>query len=352
MVFLVFSNFFLFWNIKLDIILFSRVLFFFVLLLLSACFSGSETSFFSLSKGQVEKIKNSGSTGLKISSLLEEPRRLITSILICNEIVNIAASSLFVGTIVLYLGAGSEWLIPCILVPILMIFGEITPKSFAARFPEQSARFLVFPLSFFAVLISPPRNCFLFFANSFLSLFGVKPTSKENVLNENDFLNLLEIGVSEGEVEENERKIIQNVFSFHDKKIETILVSRNQMLYWNNGLSFQEVLKRLTKVPFSRIPIFDVGETEIIGILYIKDFLRSISAMKKIPDRTLLPNMLREPLFVSIDTKLDVLFHMFRRRRIHIGIVLDRSRKVVGMVTMTDLLEEIYGEIRQEQIED
>ncbi|MED5578944.1 MAG: hemolysin family protein [Nitrospinota bacterium] len=334
-----------------DTIFFFRVLFFIFLLFLSACFSGTETSFFSLSKSQIGKLRNSGSTGFKIAFLLEDPRRLITSILICNEIVNIAASSLFMGTIIFYFGSGFEWLVPCFLLPVLMIFGEITPKSFAARFPEKSARFLVYPVSFFAALISPLRNFCLFFANNFLSLLGVKSTAKENVLNENEFLNLVEIGVSEGEVEEIENKIIQNVFSFHDKKIETILVSRDQMLCWDNGLNFGEILKRVKKVPFSRIPVFNVEKTEIIGILYIKDFLRSVSSMKGIPDGILSPNMLREPLFVSIDTKLDILFHMFRRRRIHIAIVLDRFRKVVGMVTMTDLLEEIFGEIRQEQIE-
>lgn len=335
-----------------DIIFFARVLIFFLLLFLSACFSGTEASFFSLSKSQVEKIKISGVTGTKIASLLEEPRRLITSILICNEMVNIAASSLFTGTIILYFGVGYEWLILCLLVPSLMIFGEITPKSFAARYPEQSARFLVFPISFFTVLISPLRNLFLFVSNLFLSLFGVKSTLKENILNENEFLNLVEIGVSEGEVEESEKKIIENVFSFHDKKIETILVSKSEMLFWNVGISFEQVIKLVKEAPFSRIPIFNSEESEIIGILYIKDFLRSLSTMKDMSRKDLLPNTLRKPLFVSIDTKLDVLFHMFRRRRIHIAIVLDESRKVVGMVTMTDLLEEIFGEIRQEQVEE
>ena len=335
-----------------DIIFFARVLIFFLLLFLSACFSGTEASFFSLSKSQVEKIKISGVTGTKIASLLEEPRRLITSILICNEMVNIAASSLFTGTIILYFGVGYEWLILCLLVPSLMIFGEITPKSFAARYPEQSARFLVFPISFFTLIISPIRNLFLFVANLFLSLFGVKSTAKENILNESEFLNLVEIGVSEGEVEESEKKIIENVFLFHDKKIETILVSKSEMLFWNVGISFEQVIKLVKGVSFSRIPIFNSEESEIIGILYVKDFLRSVSTMKDMPGRDLLPNTLRKPLFVSIDTKLDVLFHMFRRRRIHIAIVLDESRKVVGMVTMTDLLEEIFGEIRQEQIEE
>ena len=140
------------------------------------------------------------------------------------------------------------------------------------------------------------------------------------------------------------KKIIENVFSFHDKKIETILVSKSEMLFWNVGISLEQVMKFVKKVPFSRIPIFNSEESEIIGILYIKDFLRSLSTIKDMPERDLLPNTLREPLFVSIDTKLDVLFHMFRRRRIHIAIVLDESRKVVGMVTMTDLLEEIFGE--------
>ena len=103
--------------------------------------------------------------------------------------VNIAAASLFTGTIILYFGVGYEWLILCLLVPSLMVFGEITPKSFAARYPEQTARFLVFPVSFFALIISPLRNLFLYFANFFLSLFGIKSTVKENVLNENEFLN-------------------------------------------------------------------------------------------------------------------------------------------------------------------
>ena len=124
------------------------------------------------------------------------------------------------------------------------------------------------------------------------------------------------------------------------------------MLFWNVGISFEQAINLVKEVPFSRIPIFNSEESEVIGILYIKDFLRSISTIKDMPERDLLPNTLREPLFISIDTKLDVLFHMFRRRRIHIAIVLDETRKVIGMVTMTDLLEEIFGKIRQEQVKE
>jgi len=327
------------------------VLFFIFLLILSACFSASETSFFSLSKSQVETLKDSGTSGKKILSLLEEPRRLITSILICNEIVNIAASALFTGTIIFYFNGQYEWLIPCLLVPVLMIFGEITPKSFAARFPIKSAFFLVFPLSFFSFLISPLRNIFLSISNYILSLFPVKSLQKENELQEKDFLNLLEIGVSEGEIDESEKRIIQNVFSFHDKKIDSILVTKDEMFFWKINFSLQKVLEGVKDTRFSRIPIFNNDESKVVGILYVKDFLRYLSVHTDSIDRNLAPNMLRESLFVSVDTKLDVLFHMFRRRRIHIAIVLDHSQKVLGMVTMTDILEEIFGEIEGEQMD-
>ncbi|MDP6277572.1 MAG: DUF21 domain-containing protein [Nitrospinota bacterium] len=182
-----------------DLIL--RLAAFVLLMFLSAFFSASETAFFSLSRIRVQILRKESRLGEKIASLLDRPRRLIISILMGNEIVNIVASAIFTGGIIIVLGEGRSWLAPILMTPILMVFGEISPKSFAARFPESLARGLVIPLAWFTSIIQPVRWVFLQIANAVLSLLGASARDQSNILMEDEFLTLVEAGLEEGELD-------------------------------------------------------------------------------------------------------------------------------------------------------
>ena len=329
-----------------DLIL--RLAAFAVLMFLSACFSASETALFSLSRVRVQSLQKESHLGKRIASLLERPRRLIISILMGNEIVNIVASVIFTGGMVLLVGEGRSWLAPVLMTPLLMVFGEITPKSIAARFPELLSRALVVPIEWFTKIITPVRWVFLLVANGVLSLLGARTRDQSNILMEDEYLTLVEAGLEEGELDETERAYIRNIFEFHDRTVGEITIPRTDMECWEAGMPLSEAVDRVRASPYSRVPVYEGDRDHIVGVLYVKDFL-ILSQQKSIePDRTLTCEMIREPIFVPEGMKLDALFRLLRLERTHLAIVADEFGGVAGLVTMADLLDEIFGEIRDE----
>ncbi len=329
-----------------------RIVAFVVLMLLSACFSASETAFFSLSRVRVQTLQMESALGRRIAFLLERPRRLIISILMGNEIVNIASSAIFTGAFVILMGERRTWLAPVLMTPLLMCFGEITPKSIAARFPELFSRLLVIPLSLFTKLIFPLRWVFMHIANGVLSLLGAGSRSQSNILMEDEYLTLVEAGLEEGELDATEKAYIQNIFDFHDRSIGEITVPRTDMECFEYETPLNEVIDLIRNTSYSRIPVYQGDRDNIIGILYVREFLRLSYTNKIEPHQRLQKERLRDPLFVPEGMKLDKLFRLLRQGRTHMAIVADEHGGVAGLVTMRDLLEEIFGEIRGEHIED
>ena len=329
-----------------DLIL--RLAAFVLLMFLSAFFSASETAFFSLSRIRVQILRKESRLGEKIASLLDRPRRLIISILMGNEIVNIVASAIFTGGIIIVLGEGRSWLAPILMTPILMVFGEISPKSFAARFPESLARGLVIPLAWFTSIIQPVRWVFLQIANAVLSLLGASARDQSNILMEDEFLTLVEAGLEEGELYATEQAYIRNIFEFYDRTVGEITIPRTDMACWEAGLPLSEISRLVRESAHSRVPVYEGDRDHIAGILYLRDFL-GVSGQTQFDLNLALPReLLREPLIVPEGMKLDALFRIFRQERTHLAIVADEFGGVAGLVTMTDLLDEIFGEIRDE----
>jgi len=325
-----------------------RLAAFVLLMCLSACFSASETAFFSLSRVRVRTLRKESKLGERIGLLLERPRRLIISILMGNEIVNIIASALFTGSVVLLLGEGQTWLAPILMIPLLMVFGEITPKSVAARYPESFARILAVPLALFTRLIHPLRWVFLIISNAVLSLLGAGTRDQSNILMEDEFLTLVEAGLEEGELDATERTYIRNIFEFHDRTVGEITIPRTDMECWEAGIPLSDVAGLVREAAYSRVPVYEGDRDHIVGILYLKDFLEVFHQTSFEADRVLTREMLRKPLIVPEGTKLDALFRLLRQERTHLAIVADEFGGVTGLVTMADLLDEIFGEIRDE----
>ena len=272
-----------------------RFVAFVFLMLCSAGFSASETALFSLPRPRVRAMRREGGMGERISDLLDRPRRLITSILMGNEIVNIASSALFTGVVVAYLEPEKRWLAPVFMTPLLMVFGEITPKSLAARYPERFSRLLAYPISGFARIVSPLRWVFLQVANGVLSLMGAPSRDPQSILMEDEFLHLVDAGHAEGELQEGERELIHNVFGFHDRTVAEVAVPRTDLECWEMGLPVAEMIDRIRTTTHSRIPIFQRDRDQIVGILYIKDFLRQAGRKNFGPEERLTEKMLRPP---------------------------------------------------------
>lgn len=321
---------------------------FVLLMFLSACFSASETAFFSLSRFRVQALRKESGLGERISILINRPRRLIISILMGNEIVNIVASAIFTGSLILLIGEGRSWLAPVLMTPLLVVFGEVTPKSIAARFPETFARVLVVPLSLFMRVISPLRWVFLLISNGILSIFGAGSRDQSNILMEDEFLTLVEAGLEEGELDVTEQTYIRNIFEFHDRTVDEIIVPRTDMECWEIGSPLREIAKLVQQAAFSRVPVYEGDRDHIVGILYLRDFLEVFQQQSIDSEQVLTKEMLHDPLIVPEGLTLNSLFRLLRQKRNHLAIVADEFGGVSGLVTMTDLLDEIFGEIRDE----
>ncbi|MBO8151878.1 MAG: hypothetical protein DRP92_07395 [Candidatus Neomarinimicrobiota bacterium] len=319
-----------------------------ILLFLSAFFSGSETALFSLSEAQVEKIviKNP-SKGKRIKSLLESPRRLIITILLGNEFVNISISSLSAGLIMYLTGDEVPWINLIIVFPLLLLFGEITPKSFALRNNEKFAEFVCNPLSVFSRCIAPVRWIIRNISDLFVNLFVRKGARRENILTEDVVRSIIDEGEKEGIIDSLEKEFIFKIFDFGDTIVRDIMTPRANMFMLPYEMELKEMIKEIKRNHYSKVPIYSGNQDNIVGILFATDLIGLTE--KEIADsRSTLNKILRKPYFIPETKKAESLFQAFRKRKISIAVVLDEYGGVVGLVTMEDLLEEIFGEISDE----
>ncbi len=322
-----------------------RLALFFLLLGLSAFFSASEASLFSLRRAQLEHLKKQGfSVAEVISDLLARPRRLIISILIGNEMVNIAMSAIAVSLIFLWLGETRRWVAVLIMAPILMLFGEITPKTLALMRPEWTSRLVARPITLFSLVITPLRWVFRHASEGLLRAFGGGVRPPENIIMEDEFRSLVDMGLEEGEIEEDERRMIHNVFELGETLVSDIMVPRTDIFLLSYNLGLPEILEAIKKNPFSRIPVYRNHPDNIVGILYTKDLL-SLVRQPFAADRGGHRLPLREPYFIPPSKRVDDLFQDFQQKRTHVALVVDEFGNLAGVISMEDVLKELFGKM-------
>ncbi|MBU1220033.1 hemolysin family protein [Myxococcota bacterium] len=316
------------------------------LLLLSAFFSGSEVAFFSLDPLARKRAAASEERSDKLLVwLLKRPRRLIITLLVGNELVNISSSTVS-ATIASHLFAHySEWgrtlISIAIVVPLLLIIGEITPKTIAIIVSRGWARRAATPVFIFSILITPLRLLFRYLSDLIVNFFGGRPTPNENPLSEEAFLQLVEKGKDEGKILDKEGEMIANVFKFGDSRVKNVMTPINRVYTMDISTPFEELSTCFKNGMYSRIPVMKAGE--VVGILHAKDVL--MSAKGSVP----VSELIKPPFYVSMNTKCLRLVNEFQNRRIHLAIVLNQHGKMAGLVTMEDLLEELVGEIHDEK---
>ncbi len=323
-----------------------RLLVFIVLMCLSAFFSASEVALFSLRQTRLDHLKAKGITFAQVvSDLLARPRRLIISILIGNETVNLAASAIVASLVISWLGEGSKWVAVLIMTPILMLFGEITPKSIALRRPEMVSRWVARPIAVFSVAVTPLRWVFRH-ASDWITrcLGGGRPTA-DNILSEDEFRTLIDMGHQMGELEDEERKLIHNVFEFGDTLVSEIMVPRPDIFLISYHMEIPQILEAIRKTPHSRIPVYRNQPGNVVGILHTKDLLPVVRGASGPKAGQRLP--LRDPYFVPPSKKVSDLFHDFKRKKTHIALVVDEFGNLAGLATLEDALEELFGEFRE-----
>jgi CBS domain containing-hemolysin-like protein len=330
------------------------------LLLCSGFFSGSETSLFSLGRVERYRIREEKKTFVSrcLQELVERPRRVILSILIGNELVNITISALGASlTDDAVLAWASPALLDLILLktlaataicfPLLLVFGEITPKTLALYNPRRFARLSAIPLRFFYSLIAPVRWFLVGLASGIVRLTLGESPRGDAPITEEEFRNLVDLSKKGGVLWESEHEFIHNIFDFGDTRVSEVMTPRTDMFCLQIGHSPEEILQAFEQKPYSRVPVYEKDKDDIVGILYCKDLLGLPSDVAQGKEWDL-RSFLRKPYFIPKTKNASDLFREFRFNRVHLAIVVDEYGGVAGLVTMEDLLEELFGEILDE----
>jgi CBS domain containing-hemolysin-like protein len=328
-----------------DITLWIEVVLFIVLMVFSGFFSSSETSLFSLSKMQLEQMRRDDTPNLAlIERLLSQPRRLIVTILIGNEFVNVAASVISAAIVIQLLGAENKFINLFIMVPILLLFGEITPKTLAIRNNVAFASLQSRPIEFFANLIAPLRWIVRLVADKVTTLVIGKERTRANIVTRDMVRTLAREAVGEGALAPSEANYIDHIFDFGNKTVEELMTPRSNIFFLPSDLPFTEMVQELCRTRHTKVPVYGQHRDEIIGILYARDLLgmdpESVSGSEE-----KLRGLLREPYFVPESKLASDLFHAFRQRKQSLALTVDEYGGVTGLLSMEDLLECIFGDI-------
>ena len=318
-----------------------------VLLVLSAFFSMSETALMSLSKIRIRHMVEEGVKGAKlVEKLIEDPNKLLGAILIGNNIVNIGASSIATSLAVkLSGGSDSAVLIVTIIMTVLvLIFGEITPKSIAKQKSEQVSLKVSKPIKLCVFIFKPFVAVFTIISSVFIRLFGGDPKATEPFITEEELKTMVGVSEEEGVLEDVEKEMIFNVFDFADLQVKDVMVQRVDVTAVEVNDSYEDLLKIIKEDQYSRIPVYDDTIDDIVGILNVKDLIIEGDKGKEFK----VTEYMREPLYTFEFKKITELFNEMKKTRNHMAVVLDEYGGTVGIVTIEDLVEEIVGDIQDE----
>ena len=320
----------------------NQVIVLIVLLVLSGFFSSAETALFSISKTKARHIAKKKEKSYKlIERIKNDPHKLLSTILIGNNVVNVGASALATSVTISLFPNYAVGLATGVMTFLILVFGEVFPKSIATRNNILIARIAIFPIYWLSILFYPV----ILFLNFIPRITG--KIKKTPTVTEEELITFVEVVEEEGEIKEEERELIHNIFEFDDTSASEIMTPRTDMFVIDADEKLQ--LEEIVKSGFTRIPVIEGDIDHIIGIVNIKDlFMHRITPDTEIDIR----KIMSEPYFVPENKKLDQLLHQFKERKYHIAIVVDEHGGVAGLITLEDALEEIVGEITDETDKD
>ena len=323
-----------------------------VLLIGSGFFSASETSLMSLSKIRIRHMKEEGVKGAKlVSELIEDPNKLLSSILVGNNVVNIAATSISTSLFMGILGdkPGAVPLATAVMTVLVLIFGEITPKTIAANNSEKVAVFVSKPIKLVIFIVRPIVWIFNIITNVIFKLLGVKDKGSQPYITEEELKTMVNVGHEEGVLEIEEREIINNVFQFGDMQAKEAMVQRLDMIAINSEDKYEEIIEMFKNEKFSRMPVYNESIDDIIGILNIKDII--FLSDEEIQQFNI-KDYIREPFFTYEFKKITQLLEEMKIEKSQMAIVVDEYGGTAGLITIEDLVEVIVGDIEDEYDEE
>lgn len=328
-----------------------------VLLVLSAFFSGSETALTAASRGKLRSAADRGSVGAGVAlKVTEDNERLIGSVLLGNNVVNILATALATALLTKIFGQNGVAVATLVMTFLVLVFSEVLPKTFAITYPEAVAATVARPIQIVILLFSPLVSAVRVLVRGVLWLFGVRTDPDRNILAvREEIAGALQLGHAEGVVEKEDRDRILGALDLAELTVEEIMLHRSSIEMIDADLPIEEIVRQVLDSAHSRLPLFKGEPDNIVGVLHAKDLLRAMHRM--LGDGRIEPEELAgfsvldvamTPYFVPETTTLDEQMRRFLHRKTHFALVVDEYGALQGLITLEDILEEIVGEIADE----
>lgn len=319
-----------------------------ILIVLSAFFSSAETSLTTANRIRIMNLAEEGSKrAAMVLKVVDDSGKMLSAILIGNNIVNILASSLATVLATRLLGNKGVGIATGVLTLLILVFGEITPKTLATIHSEKIALMYAPAIYYIMIILTPVIFIINKLSLGFLKLLRVDPNSKSDTMTENELRTIVDVSHEEGVIESEERQMINNVFDFGDSLAKDIMVPRVDMIFAHVDATREELIEIFKKEKFTRLPVYEGTTDDVIGILNIKDLLLYENGME-----FHVRDILRNAYFTYEYKKTSELMIDMKQDSNNLAIVLDEYGATAGLITLEDLLEEIVGEIRDEYDED
>jgi CBS domain containing-hemolysin-like protein len=309
----------------------------------------SETALMSLSRIRLRHMVEADVPGAKlVEKLTKDPNRLLGTILIGNNVANIGASAMATVLATNIFGSSGVGIATGIITVLVLIFGEITPKSIAKQKSETVALRVARPIEFVVIVFKPLVYIFTAISSLFIRILGGDPNEAKSFITQEELKTMVGVSEEEGVLENAEKEMIFNVFEFADLQVKDIMVQRVDITSVDKEASYDEVMNVIKSEQFSRIPIYNQTIDNIIGVLNIKD----LATIENLREDFNISKYIRDPFYTFEFKRIVELFKEMKKTRNHIAIVLDEYGGTVGLVTIEDLVEEIVGEIEDEYDEE
>lgn len=322
----------------------SQIIALVILLILSSIFSSTETALTTVNKIRMRTLSEAGNKKAdRVLRVTENQGKMLSAILIGNNVVNLSASSLATSIAIERFGSVGAGIATGILTLLILIFGEIAPKTMATINADQISLWVSGFIEFLMWILTPVIFIVNKLAMGVLLLFRVDPNKSQNAMTEEELRTIVDVGEESGVIETEEKEMIHNLFDFGDSEAKEIMIPRIDMTFVSKDATYQEVIEIFKEDKFTRLPVYEETTDNVVGILNMKDLL-----LCEDPNTFSIDEIMREPYFTFEHKNTADLFMEMRKSSISLAVVLDEYGVTAGMITLEDLLEEIVGEIRDE----
>jgi len=347
--------------------LFTEILVLVFLIVLNAFFAASEIALISMNDTKLRLMAEEGNKkAVLLKKLVDEPSRFLATIQIGITLAGFFASAFAAGNfsgelvkVIKLTGVSipdkvlesiAMVMITIVLSYFSLVFGELAPKRLAMKKAEPIAMLVASPLSFLSALTSPFVKFLTFSTNTVVRLFGVDPTKEEENVTEEEIRMMVDVGEERGTIDEAEKEMINNIFEFNNKIVSEIMTHRTEIAALPISANLEEVTEFINTEKYSRVPIYEDTIDNIIGIMHSKYLIKYIAEGND-SDKFNLRNLIRKPYYVPSSKRTDELFRELQKKRTHMAVIIDEYGGTAGIVTLEDLIEEIVGNIFDEDDE-